>query len=383
MEHWNLTSFWYLFINAHGEPCEEDFAVIPESCGGRIACGWIEGRLRIVAMEILPEDHELLTRGKVHALPHLFSVLLHEATPETVRGLFMLPALQLLRLDFPAAGAVETLRDHSTSRLRSLQIHGRQDRLHWTRVDLSALCSLDLLHFRAYAIQVLGGTLPNCWQRMTQLRTFYCSNCMMHLPPTALRNLTSLTSFVAFRQWEMIPCALQHVNSTNCKASWETRHATKTDEDALRDSTGAWSDFQEGPSFICPAASYAFPFEEFVKLGWSNIRKVWLDGNFLTGTIPDNIAEVWPKLESLDLYDNNLEGSIPDSLGRLAFVKLQLQGNRFSGRVPKSVLRLAHRANIMLGLQENPDLQGCSPDIGHWSNGIPGTQIRPCHDDEL
>lgn len=24
------------------------------------------------------------------------------------------------------------------------------------------------------AIQVLGGTLPNCWQRMTQLRTFYC-----------------------------------------------------------------------------------------------------------------------------------------------------------------------------------------------------------------
>jgi len=180
VEHWNLTSFWYLFINAHGEPCEEDFAVIPESCGGRIACGWIEGRLRIVAMEILPEDHELLTRGKVHALPHLFSVLLHEATPETVRGLFMLPALQLLRLDFPAAGAVETLRDHPTSRLRSVQIHGRQDRLHWTRVDLSALCSLDLLHFRAYAIQVLGGTLPNCWQRMTQLRTFYCFVAAWH-----------------------------------------------------------------------------------------------------------------------------------------------------------------------------------------------------------
>ena len=28
-------------------------------------------------------------------------------------------------------------------------------------------------------------------------------------------------------------------------------------------------------------------------------------------------------------------------------------------------------------LQENPDLQGCSPDIGHWSNGIPG---RMCQD---
>ena len=39
----------------------------------------------------------------------------------------MLPALQLLRLDFPAAGAVETLRDYPTSHLRSVQIHGRQD----------------------------------------------------------------------------------------------------------------------------------------------------------------------------------------------------------------------------------------------------------------
>lgn len=101
-----------------------------------------------------------------------------------------------------------------------------EDRLHWTRVDLSALCSLDLLHFRAYetwknwwrkmlddslmlkctclsrmstahtqllflvfiltlwrlckAIQVLGGTLPNCWERMTQLRTFYCFVAAWH-----------------------------------------------------------------------------------------------------------------------------------------------------------------------------------------------------------
>jgi len=26
--------------------------------------------------------------------------------------------------------------------------------------------------------------------------------------------------------------------------------------------------------------------------------------------LKDNIAEVWPKLESLDLYDNNLEGGL-------------------------------------------------------------------------
>ena len=51
--------------------------------------------------------------------------------------------------------------------------------------------------------------------------------------------------------------------------------------------------------------------QEFLELGWSNIRKVWLDGNFLTGRIPANIGEAWPQLESLDLYDNNMEGASP------------------------------------------------------------------------
>ena len=39
----------------------------------------------------------------------------------------------------------------------------------------------------------------------------------------------------------------------------------------------------------------------------------------------------WPQLQSLDLYDNHLEGSIPASLTTLPLVKLQLQGNRLSG----------------------------------------------------
>ena len=45
----------------------------------------------------------------------------------------------------------------------------------------------------------------------------------------------------------MIPCALQHVNSTNCKASWETRHATKTDE-AGNVWIGEWYDLVNGDS---------------------------------------------------------------------------------------------------------------------------------------
>ncbi|CAK8990127.1 unnamed protein product [Durusdinium trenchii] len=314
----------------------------------------------------------------LHQLPHLFALTLHNANEKAVKGIAN-STLEFLRLVQPQAGAVEALFAPTT--LRSIQIHGIQDQRRWTRTDLTSLCAFDLAHFSAFVIQVVGGTLPHCWSRMKNLRTFYCSNCMMSLPPTALRDLSSLNSFVAFRQWEMVPCALLHVENSGCKASWETRHATKDGKKGMAESTGHWDNFQEGPSFLCPAASYSFAFEEFLQLGWRNLRKLWLDGNFLTGVIPENIAVVWPHLESLDLYDNNLEGPIPASLGTLPFVKLQLQSNDFSGQVPKSVLRLAERPNILLGLQENPNLEGCAPLVGHWQNGIPGTRIGRC--DEL
>ena len=62
--------------------------------------------------------------------------------------------------------------------------------------------------------------------------------------------------------------------------------------------------------------------------------QVWLDGNFLTGTIPADIATRWPELQSLDLYDNDLTGAIPAGLGELAWHKLQLHSNNLTGEVP-------------------------------------------------
>merc|ERR1712187_139114 len=105
----------------------------------------------------------------------------------------------------------------------------------------------------------------------------------MSKPPVALKGLQSLRSFVAFRQSEMIPCALEELASDidKCKPSWETFCGSK--EGGLRDSTADWEDFQEGPSFLCPDHSYGFPFSEIVDLGWTHVQKVWLDGNFLTG----------------------------------------------------------------------------------------------------
>ena len=95
------------------------------------------------------------------------------------------------------------------------------------------------------------------------------------------------------------------------------------------------------------------------------------------------IAKVWPSLISLDLYDNSMEGTVPVSMGRLAFVKLQLQANSFSGKVPRGLFALpSGGASVVLGLASNPNLHGCMP-VGH---GPPpaGTQITVCgHNDEL
>jgi len=143
-------------------------------------------------------------------------------------------------------------------------------------------------------------------------------------------------------------------------------------------SSGAWDDFQEGVSFLCEESSYSFPFKDFVDLGWTNVEKVWLDGNFLTGEIPEYIARAWPSLQSLDLYDNRLEGQIPESLGQLDLVKLQLQANNFSGVLPDSVANLLRTRSIVLGLSANPELKGCIPVGG--GIGVGHTRITDCGD---
>ncbi|CAE7234572.1 FLS2 [Symbiodinium microadriaticum] len=373
IDEWKSSSFQVLIHEGvGGRPCEEDYALVAETCGGQVACQNIEGQIRIVGFAGELGGQTDLT--KLSGLPYLSAAVLRGPAKSDFEG-HSWPLLRFLRLEAPSRDVVQTvakaLQGPPGRQLRSLQIYGRQDVLRWTPVDLAEFCGLDLVHFTAFVIHVAGGALPECWNKMRNLRNFYCSNCMMSHPPTALRGLQSLRSFVAFRQWEMIPCALQRLSRGGCKASWETRHLFKDGGRAT--STGRWEDFQEGPSFLCPQHSFGFAFEEFVKLGWSNIEKVWLDGNFLTGKIPEDIALRWPKLKSLDLYDNDLEGPLPESLGTLPFVKLQLHANNFAGTVPHNVWRLTQRPHLLLGLQENINLTGCTSAKTHWERGVPGT----------
>ncbi|CAE8587819.1 unnamed protein product, partial [Polarella glacialis] len=384
LEQWNLTVFNAVSfgIGQVGYPCKEDASVWPPPCGENVLCKRIDGELRIVGLsaKLTRKDLQALAR-----LPHLFALELDlgVSPEEDFSDLFLPDSLRLVSIRIskdPEMWKKATSLLRAQGKIRSVHVDGVQDILRWLQVDLSELCGLDLLRFSGYVFEVVGSTFPACWSKMVNLQSVYCSNCMMTQPPTALKGLQSMKSFVAFRQSEMTPCAMKEnaKSPEQCKPSWETRFGFKG---AVRESTGAWGDFQEGPSFKCRDASYSFHFEEFLQLGWTNVRKVWLDGNFLTGGIPDNISEIWPALQSLDLYDNAMSGPLPQSLFSLELVKLQLQGNNFSGQLPPGVVGLLNRDSIYFGVADNPALGGCLPKefIRGERGFVAGTRIEACN----
>lgn len=70
------------------------------------------------------------------------------------------------------------------------------------------------------------------------------------------------------------------------------------------------------------------------------------------------------RVVSLELSDNNLNGTLPDAIGELKYLrKLDLSYNSVKGRIPKGVFNL--RRLIVLNLQEN-NLTGQIPLLGRF-----------------
>jgi Leucine-rich repeat (LRR) protein len=77
-----------------------------------------------------------------------------------------------------------------------------------------------------------------------------------------------------------------------------------------------------------------------VPLSWGMLlATVYLDGNRLTGRIPEFEGDNLPYLESLYLFDNALTGPLPTQLGSLqGLVNLRLESNRLTGTIPAALL---------------------------------------------
>jgi len=257
--------------------------------------------------------------------------------------------------------------------------------------DLSALCGL--VDLRTLLLPDMNiREVPECFQRLRELRYVYLACNYLTSAPRALRGLPELRAFVAFRQGEYTPCHLtsggrrrptpQNLKDRkalkrtfgDCKYIWET----KVGIDVPRPGS-PWGG-GDNPRVVCPWVALRGSLRDWLELEWPKLEKLWLDGNFISGPIPEELPEAWPRLRSLDLYSNNLSGPIPSSLAEVPWVKLQLQDNQLSGSVPGSLFRTGCcEFNIAL----NPGLAGCLPPgaVEHeriGRRGFFGTGVRQC-----
>lgn len=72
-----------------------------------------------------------------------------------------------------------------------------------------------------------------------------------------------------------------------------------------------------------------------------NLRSLYLNTNKLTGSIPKSISNLID-CKYLNLGNNNLSGQIPDEIGNLENLReLNLSKNEFSGQIPESICKLS------------------------------------------
>jgi hypothetical protein len=99
----------------------------------------------------------------------------------------------------------------------------------------------------------------------------------------------------------------------------------------------------------------------------ANLHVLLLEGNQLSGPIPESLGNM-TDLQSLYLGGNQLSGTIPESLGNLANLSgLSLYSNQLAGAIPESLVNLAHLGYIVL--------------TGNCFNISPGSQARSVIDE--
>ncbi|KAL3632002.1 protein kinase superfamily [Castilleja foliolosa] len=109
----------------------------------------------------------------------------------------------------------------------------------------------------------------------------------------------------------------------------------------------------------------------------NNVTRMELYKNNLSGTIPSELGEL-TSLRSLDLYNNNLNGDIPDKLDNLkSLIFLRVNNNRLTGSILQSLTNI--ESLMIIDLSYN-DLLGVVPKNGSFSKFTPliFSVIRNC-----
>ena len=120
---------------------------------------------------------------------------------------------------------------------------------------------------------------------------------------------------------------------------------------------------------------------------WHKIEKFWVDAIFFHGSIPDFIGFKWPWLRTIDLYNNELTGTIPASMARLTdLTQIQLQDNDLTGEVPQALFHLPKLRVLRMAMNRGLHAKVMVDEIrasplkeSPLSLNIPYTGIQMCH----
>lgn len=255
------------------------------------------------------------------------------------------PSLSMLILDFTtmldSADILALARLFGQShRIRGVMISFNGNPGYTEPEALTFLCGMRNLHyFLAHHGDLTG--LPECFGKLVNLRMIDVRDHSFHVlgdkaMPASLSALTSMQEFVAFQKSDF-SCPPRHPQRHEC----------------VYGSEELWR---------CPWRKWRVQFHDpdLPWWTWHNITKFWVDGCWFEGHIPDLMATAWPRLRLLDLYDNNLQGTIPESMATLGdLYVVQAQHNNLSGKLPSAMLQ---KPIAWLRIQQNKYLTGCIPD---------------------
>jgi hypothetical protein len=267
------------------------------------------------------------------------------------KALEALPKLRVLNTKFQLPS------DCSLIALKSLVLNKRNRAKFWKPTEYDWVCNSPLLQsFESDSTYALA----ECLGRSTDLLRidvrggqFGTAKTKVGVDPipAALSSLKNLVIFVAFE-----------MNKFKCPPPDHQARSRKAGTGPCQP-TYLWKGMiaTPEPPWQCPFAGWRPKFDDMTQPWWSwtSIEKFWVDANFFHGSIPSEIADRWPNLRTLDLYDNDLTGVIPKEIGQLSQLhQLLLQDNRFSGNIPfNEILKLPKLMSMNVGT--NPELHGC------------------------
>ena len=211
--------------------------------------------------------------------------------------------------------------------------------------------------------------LPACLGNLTELQwvdlrgNWLSDSSEGWAMPTSLSSWKKLKMFIAFGQsYQGCPGS-----EADCVLSW---HAKRDLE---------WEEDDESRPWRCRSTGWRPKFDDPLQpwWGWASIETFWVDQNFFHGHIPEDMASRWQSLRTLDLYDNEIGGTLPASVSTLEQVhQIQLAGNQLDGTLPLEVLGMKSLRKINADL--NPKLHGCieTEQLSRLEHTLDETRIR-------